>query len=452
MAKTYGQWSMIEPLSEGGQGWTHRVQHKDGRKAVIKVIKNPKRNWRFDREVNALQLLDSSAVPKFLDFGETDGRPWVVTTDCGKPLEAVLNGADLNRRLYWFRDLAIAIRDAHSKDIVHRDIKPSNVVISDDLANAYLIDFGICALASAGPPYTIDEAFGNAAFAAPECFLGHPDPPGAACDIYSAGKLLYWLTSGGRYINREQTRDLEGTLLPGSVNVQARIISLISACVRENPAERLDASVLLSRTQALCEYAELISTEERQGMFRLIDNFGNSNEFNTGSSRSLESVGFNTSMLNESEIMIGSPKGNVAQAERFENRFDSPRRVKRISLGLRSLSPDASIRILIVEDNNGTPSSQILGEAGLYLKHGPASVHFVECNIVVPPGPFWLVLKASGGFDTYVSFHIASDSVAPQRSIFAESYDGGVSWDVKESRGGPGHAVRLEATLDISDN
>jgi hypothetical protein len=79
--------------------------------------------------------------------------------------------------------------------------------------------------------------------------------------------------------------------------------------------------------------------------------------------------------------MIGSPKGNVAQAERFENRFDSPRRVQRISLGLRSLSPDASLRILIVEDNNDIPSGQILGETGLYLKHGPASVHFVECNI-----------------------------------------------------------------------
>jgi serine/threonine protein kinase len=71
MAKSYGQWSTIESLSEGGQAWTHRVQHEDGRKAVIKVIKNPKRNWRFEREVIALQLLDSSAVPKFLDFGET---------------------------------------------------------------------------------------------------------------------------------------------------------------------------------------------------------------------------------------------------------------------------------------------------------------------------------------------------------------------------------------------
>ena len=53
---------------------------------------------------------------------------------------------------------------------------------------------------------------------------------------------------------------------------------------------------------------------------------------------------------------------------------------------------------------------------------------------------------------TYLSFYVASDSIAPQRSIFAESYDGGVNWDVKESREGPGHAVRLEATLDIPDN
>jgi serine/threonine protein kinase len=376
----------------------------------------------------------------------------VVTTDCGKPLEAVLSGVDLNRRLFWFRDLAVAIRDAHSKDIVHRDIKPSNVVVSDDLTNAYLIDFGICALADAGPPHTVNEAFGNAAFAAPECSLGHPDRPGAACDIYSAGKLLYWLASGGSPIYREQTRDLEGTLLPGSANVHARIISLIRGCVRENPAERLDASSLLSKAQALCEYAELIVTEESQGMFRLIDNFGISNEFNTTSSRAVESAGFSTSMLHESVKMIGNPKGNVAQAERFENRFDSPRLVKRISLGLRSLSPDASLRILLVEDNNGAPSSQIFGEAGLNLKRCSATVHFVDCDIVVPPGPFWLVLKASVEVATYVSFHIASDAVAPQRSIFAESYDGGLSWEVKESRGGPGHAVRIEATADISDN
>ncbi|MCI0389441.1 MAG: serine/threonine protein kinase [Acidobacteria bacterium] len=452
MAKTYGNWRVLERLSEGGQAWTSRVRHADGREAVLKLIKNPKRKWRFEREVSALRLLDSPAVPRLLDFGETDGRPWLVTADCGQPLVSVVGGSDLNSRLSWFQDLVLAIRDAHAVGVVHRDIKPTNVVVSDDLKNAYLIDFGICALSDTGPPYTTAEALGNAAFAAPECFLGHLDRPGAACDIYSVGKLLYWLASGGRAIYREQTGDLEGTLPPGLANVHARIISLIRSCVRETSAERPDAPGLLSRTQALYEYAELIVAEERQGAFRLIDNLGNLNEFNAGSSRSVESAEFSASKLHESEKMVGGPRGNVAQAERFENRFDAPRRVKRVTLGMRCLSPEGCVRIPLVGDNDRNPSDHILGEADVYLTHGPAGAHFVECDIIVPPGPFWLVLKASSMPATYASLHIAFDDIAPQRSIFAESYDGGTSWEVKESRRGLGYAIRMETTANVSGN
>lgn len=144
--KKYGDWQVLKSLGEGGQAWTYCVQHKDGQEAVLKLVKNPKREWRFNREVTALKRLKSPNIPGFLDSGESNGRPWVVTENCGQSLLQFISEARLIHRISWFRDIVLATRDAHQSEIIHRDIKPNNIVISIDKSRAYLIDFGICAI------------------------------------------------------------------------------------------------------------------------------------------------------------------------------------------------------------------------------------------------------------------------------------------------------------------
>jgi hypothetical protein len=50
---------------------------------------------------------------------------------------------------------------------------------------------------------TTVEAFGNRSFAPPECEAGSVDDATEASAVYSLGKLFYWMTSGRRFMVRE---------------------------------------------------------------------------------------------------------------------------------------------------------------------------------------------------------------------------------------------------------
>ena len=446
MAKTkkYGEWQILGPLREGGQAWTHHVRHKDGREGVLKVIKNPKRKWRSDREIIALKSLKSSAIPIILDSGESEKYPWIVTEYCGQPLQDVIKQATVVHRLSWFRDIVQATKDAHQAGIIHRDIKPDSVVISTDERAAYLIDFGICAISEAVPSLTTLEAFGNPVFAAPECALGHSEQPGKPSDIYSLGKVLYWLTSGGKPIFREEISALEGTLLPISANIEARILSVIRACVKESSQLRPTSEELLIRAQNLLVYADKIIQEENQGLFRIIDNLGNNGEFNVSSSRSVVSPSFVMEDLHPSCGVFGL-KDNRSLAIWLKNKTNCILRTYRILLGIGCSSPVGRIYLSLAEDSEGRPSGRELKVHTLDLINGPPKIYSFECDIKIAPGPFWILLRPADLPKTYVSIHVATDDVAPCRSIFAESDNGGEIWNTMESPSGPGLAVRIDA-------
>jgi serine/threonine protein kinase len=425
MGKRYGDWEVVRNVAEGGQALTFLVRHKSGNEAVLKRLKNPKRKWRFDREIEALLQLSSPAIPRLLDFGETNGTAWLVTDLCGNPLLRVIQEVSLTVRLRWFRDAALAVRDAHLAGIAHRDIKPDNLVISPDFARAFLVDFGICALSDPGPPYTTVEAFGNAAFAAPECFLGHPGDAGESADVYSLGKTLYWIASGGRAIFREVTRDLEGTLMVGPVGVQERILSIVRACVREEPIQRISSEEILKRAESLLEYAEVLAREESQGLFRLTDGVGKDERFDL------------------SWRFVGTEQ---LQATKVRNDLGRLVRVRRISIAASPLSAMSRIEILLLQNPPGIPDNHTLGSIVLSLKSGPREVHSVDCDIPVPSGDFWMVFRSADAALSDAAIYTAADEVAPRKEILAESFDSGATWEFKESPAGPGLALRIEAT------
>ena len=154
---------------------------------------------------------------------------------------------DTDHVLTLFEQIVSAVRDAHENGVVHRDIKPNNVVISTDDAKIYLIDFGICQYSDGGLTHlTTDEAFGNPAFAAPECFRGREEEPGPPCDVYSLGKLLYWMVSQRRCISRERlSSTVSGRIAEGNDLIRFYLMRLLRATVVEDPVRRWPASQLL---------------------------------------------------------------------------------------------------------------------------------------------------------------------------------------------------------------
>jgi len=197
-------------LGTGGMGAVYRGQHATlNRPVAIKVLaqsvsSRPDMVKRFEREAQAISMLDHPNCVQVLDYGTTeDGIQFLVM-----PL---LHGAELRellvRPLGLERGLAIAdqvlqaLEHAHRRGIVHRDLKPENVFIvaaDDGREMVKLVDFGVVKLLG-------DEAeqerltragvvFGTPMYMSPEQAAG--SKVDGRSDLYSVGILLFEMLTG----------------------------------------------------------------------------------------------------------------------------------------------------------------------------------------------------------------------------------------------------------------
>jgi len=202
-------------LGQGGQAYTFVVQRRDGaddREYVLKRLKNLKRVERFEREIEVCAKFQHPNVLTIVERGEARGKPFLVTEYCtggslaehprpiGTPVLSVLE---------IFQQVCAGVAYAQDKGIVHRDIKPDNIFLRGD-GTAVLGDFGICFVDDDGKRLTMtDEVAGSRFYCAPELRDGRLEDgvPQTAVDVYSLGKVLYRMLSGGNIFDREEHRE-----------------------------------------------------------------------------------------------------------------------------------------------------------------------------------------------------------------------------------------------------
>lgn len=215
----YGErWDVVESLGEGGQAHTFLVRDIKGSgesRYVLKRLKNPNRINRFGREIEAIRSLQHENIVNLLDFDLQVGKPYLVTEYC-------VGGSLDKANPYWrsspvvalelFAQVCQGVAHAHNNGIVHRDIKPENIFLRKSDGSAVVGDFGICYLEDDGTRFTLtEEAVGPRLFMAPELEDGRATRITDKSDIYSLGKVLYWLLSG-RVFSREKYREREWDL------------------------------------------------------------------------------------------------------------------------------------------------------------------------------------------------------------------------------------------------
>lgn len=209
MASKYGNWEIQKSIGEGGQAFIYLASRNDGQIGVIKRLKNVKRKERFIKEVECIKDDPKGFFPKILDIDLNAAKPYFVMEyfPNGCLREEVIASWGLEQKIAFIIRLMLAVGYANLNGVIHRDLKPENILIDDEL-RPKVSDFGICFLDDSGNRETLtEEAAGSFRFMAPELEDGRSDLVGPQSDVYSVGKIAYWLFSGGNIYNRERHRE-----------------------------------------------------------------------------------------------------------------------------------------------------------------------------------------------------------------------------------------------------
>lgn len=258
------RWRVVGHIGEGGQGWTYKVRRSEGsdrQMYVLKRLKNKQRLQRFQMEIAALTKLKHSGILRIVETAKDSEEPFFVTEFCEGPdlSKAGLASMELLTKLRLFRQVCDAVAAAHTVGILHRDLKPSNIFIRKD-GSVVVGDFGLCIdLNDAKERATMtSEAIGARMYIAPEVESGRVEEPEASSDVYSLGKLLYFILSA-RNLTREDHHEANYDLRTrGSESEMHFVYELFDKTITKSPKERLqNAELLLAFLNNVIERVQL---------------------------------------------------------------------------------------------------------------------------------------------------------------------------------------------------
>lgn len=199
----FGLFTRGEPLGEGSFAITYITESSTGERAALKHLKpnaQPGGPERFQNETWALRQLNHPNIPKFIEEGEYDDRPYfIMSLAKGKSLRKRLAQPVGERGTFgerWVLRVLAAVLSAvcavHEKGIMHRDIKDDNVIVDDDAESVTLIDFGFCK--GMNQPRDADSFFQvGAPRYSPPSKLRYPSLTHRTHDVFSIGVLAYLL-------------------------------------------------------------------------------------------------------------------------------------------------------------------------------------------------------------------------------------------------------------------
>ena len=240
-------WKIQESLGEGGQGWTYKVRRSgdsSGALYVLKRLKNKERLARFNAEVAALTKLNHPGILKIVATNEETDRPFFVSEYCdGHDLgKADLSKRDILTKLQIFRQVCDAIVAAHGD---------GSVVVGD---------FGLCIDLNELRERATQtlEGIGAERYIAPEVAKGRVAEPQATSDLYSLGKVLYFILSGNTLMREEYAEGEDDLRKKDTSPAMHFVYELFDRTIRERPEERFQSAAdLLYAVDAVIERVQL---------------------------------------------------------------------------------------------------------------------------------------------------------------------------------------------------
>jgi serine/threonine protein kinase len=243
MAQEYGKWKINKNLGEGGQAHTFLVHDKDDPEEklfVLKRLKNLNRLPRFVKEVKAGLELSHANLIKIEDKDLEHNSPYLVAEYCerGSLENSDLSNLSIIQKLHLFAAICRGVEYAHANGVTHRDLKPDNIFIRQD-GTPVIGDFGLCFITDDGDRVTlVDEVAGSRWYTAPELAHGIAEDVTPAADVYSLGKVLYWMLAN-KVFDREVHRSPRFDLTKAQTEPDFFLIyELLDKMIVESPTKR----------------------------------------------------------------------------------------------------------------------------------------------------------------------------------------------------------------------
>lgn len=239
-----GEYDIVGVIGKGAMGKVYKGIHPSlGTVVAIKVLpseflQDTERVERFNREAQAVALLDHPNVVRIIEKKEEDDQVYFVMEFVpGASLEAILRQRrlSLHEAFRVFKNVCRGLEAAHQKSIVHRDLSPKNILVSEDLAVAKIADFGISRVEAIsrqqGTLSTTEFSLGSLHYIAPEQARNMVSADHRA-DIYSLGVLLYEMLTGRVPVGQFS--------LPSQLNseVPPEVDPIVLRCLEVDPQRR----------------------------------------------------------------------------------------------------------------------------------------------------------------------------------------------------------------------
>ena len=255
-----GAYTLERQLSEGGMATIYLARHALlKRRTAIKILKksigSDEFAHRFEREVQLVSQLRHPNTVQIYDFGRTsDGQPYYVMEYIeGVTLAQLVDHSGPvppGRVIHILRQIAAALREAHSLGLVHRDVKPDNVMLcrrgEDDFVK--LLDFGLVKDVLREETRDVTKQIrilGTPRYMSPERIV-NPSDVDARADLYALGAVGYFLLTGRNTFEGEDSQDIANQVLHAPAprvsetvpTVPEALDALIAACLEKDRSKR----------------------------------------------------------------------------------------------------------------------------------------------------------------------------------------------------------------------
>ncbi len=198
------RYSLHHIVGEGGMGQVFAGEHVAlGLPVAVKLLhravaKDDESVRRLRHEGLALRQITHPHVVKVLDFGEHEGRFYLVMEYVeGRSLGSRIDDSELLPIAEVIRvaaQIADALQAVHDAGVVHRDLKPDNVLFTDRRSEALeikLVDFGLAHVES---PLDLETLTQTGSFAGTPQYMSPEQcrslKVGPATDLYALGCLI----------------------------------------------------------------------------------------------------------------------------------------------------------------------------------------------------------------------------------------------------------------------